>query len=67
MFANSRTTFTTWAVRHLSWNMSYHAEHHAMPTVPFHKLPDLHTRVAEHLKETEEGYVRFNREYVGAL
>jgi len=36
---NTRTTLTTRVVRFLAWNMPYHAEHHAMPSVPFHKLP----------------------------
>ncbi|MEL7471076.1 MAG: fatty acid desaturase, partial [Pseudomonadota bacterium] len=42
MFENTRTTFTSRLVRWLAWNMPYHAEHHAYPAVPFHKLPDLH-------------------------
>lgn len=64
MFENTRTMFTTGAVRWLAWNMPYHAEHHAMPTVPFHRLPDLHALVHEHLRETEPGYARFHRRYV---
>ncbi len=28
-------------VRYLFWNMPFHAEHHAHPGVPFHRLPDL--------------------------
>ena len=39
MFENSRTTFTGPLVRFLAWNMPYHAEHHAFPTVPFYRLP----------------------------
>ncbi|MDJ0827055.1 MAG: fatty acid desaturase [Rhodobacter sp.] len=67
MFENTRTTFTTRFVRWLSWNMSYHIEHHAFPSVPFHKLPDLHDLAAEHLRQTEHGYARFHRAYVGAF
>ena len=67
MFENSRTTFTSWIVRKLAWNMPYHAEHHAYPTVPFHKLPDLHALTRPHLKETENGYSRFHRKYAGDL
>ena len=29
-------------LRYLLWNMPYHAEHHAYPSVPFHALPRLH-------------------------
>ena len=67
MFANTRTTYTTALIRWLAWNMPYHAEHHAMPNVPFHKLPDLHDLTQAHLKETEEGYARFHRRYVDAF
>ncbi|MEO0681436.1 MAG: fatty acid desaturase [Pseudomonadota bacterium] len=63
MFANSRTTFTARAVRWLAWNMPYHAEHHALPTVPFHALPRLHALSRPHLKCTERGYGRFNRRF----
>ena len=67
MFENTRTTFTTWIVRTIAWNMPYHAEHHAYPTVPFHKLPDLHELTRPHLKETENGYSRFHRKYAADL
>ena len=39
MLENTRTTFTTALVRLIAWNMPFHAEHHAYPAVPFHKLP----------------------------
>jgi fatty acid desaturase len=64
MFENTRTTFTTKLVRLVAWNMPFHAEHHALPTVPFHKLPELHVAVREHLKATADGYARFNGELV---
>ena len=64
MFENTRTTFTTKLVRLVAWNMPFHAEHHALPTVPFHKLPDLHEAVRDHLKTTADGYARFNGELV---
>jgi fatty acid desaturase len=67
MFENTRTTFTTRLVRLIAWNMPYHAEHHALPTVPFHKLPALHKAVREHLKTTADGYTGFNRELVAGF
>ena len=67
MFENSRTTFTTKAVRALAWNMPYHAEHHAYPNVPFHKLPALHAHAVDHLKSTSNGYTEFARDYVHKL
>ncbi|MEM7236809.1 MAG: fatty acid desaturase [Pseudomonadota bacterium] len=63
MFENTRTTFTGWLVRMIAWNMPYHAEHHAMPTVPFHKLPIFHGLTRPHLKVTERGYWRFHRAF----
>jgi fatty acid desaturase len=67
MFENSRTTFTNRAVRWIAWNMPYHAEHHAFPAVPFHRLPDLHTLSAPHLRTTEAGYAQFTARYAAGL
>ncbi len=67
MLENSRTTYTVRLVRWLAWNMPYHAEHHAFPAVPFHKLPDLHQEVQSHLKSTSDGYGAFTRDYVARL
>ncbi|MEM7270291.1 MAG: fatty acid desaturase [Pseudomonadota bacterium] len=67
MLENSRTTFTNRVVRFIAWNMPYHAEHHAWPTVPFHQLPALHALAAPQLRSTSEGYAAFHGEMVGAL
>ena len=67
MFENTRTTFTNRIVRYLAWNMPYHIEHHAYPSVPFHKLPEFHDLVADHLVETEQGYARFTGRYVAGF
>ena len=67
MLENTRTTFTNAVVRFFAWNMPFHAEHHAYPTVPFHKLPRFHQIVHEHLKTTERGYGRFHRNFVRDL
>ena len=63
MLENSRTTFTNALVPALAWNMPYHGEHHAYPTVPFYKLPDLHKLTAQHLAVTENGYASFHARY----
>jgi len=39
MMTNTRTTVTYDFYCKLAWYMPYHAEHHAWPSVPFHKLP----------------------------
>jgi fatty acid desaturase len=67
MLENTRTTLTTRAVRFLAWNMPYHAEHHAYPTVPFHQLPALHDIARHHLRQTERGYARFHRKFMRAV
>jgi fatty acid desaturase len=63
MFENSRTTLTNKVVKLLAWNMPYHAEHHAYPNVPFHKLPDAHAVTAPHLTVIADGYVAFTKTY----
>ncbi len=67
MFENTRTTFTTSVARFLAWNMPYHCEHHAYPSVPFHRLPDLHALTKEHLVTISDGYTAFHIEYLDNL
>ncbi|MEM6985954.1 MAG: fatty acid desaturase [Pseudomonadota bacterium] len=64
MFENTRTTFTNSVIRRLAWNMPYHAEHHAFPSVPFHQLPSWHRHVRADLQCTSDGYSEFHRDYV---
>ncbi|MFD2738754.1 fatty acid desaturase [Sulfitobacter aestuarii] len=67
MLENTRTTLTNRIVRFLAWNMPYHAEHHALPMVPFHALPRLHAEIETHLKSVSNGYGEFSRDYVAGL
>ena len=67
MFENTRTTYTGALIRFLAWNMPYHVEHHTFPNVPFHKLPEFHGMIEEHLKVTANGYAAFTKEYAGHL
>ena len=55
---NTRTILTFAPMRWLSWNMAYHAEHHAIPLVPFHKLGKLHEVLHPHLGEMRESYIK---------
>ncbi|MFZ1469828.1 MAG: fatty acid desaturase [Paracoccaceae bacterium] len=64
MFCNTRTTFTNRLVRFLAWNMPYHVEHHVYPSVPFHRLPELHLRMQQHLQVTAPGYAAFTKDYL---
>ncbi len=61
---NTRTTLTNAFVRFVAWNMPYHVEHHAYPSVPFHKLPDFHNHIKAHIIHKQPGYFRFNQDYL---
>ena len=67
MLKNSRTTLTTAIVRRLAWNMSYHAEHHALPALPFHALPAAHALLEREIAVQSPGYVAAHREIVARL
>ena len=62
MLENTRTTYTNAVVRALAWNMPYHAEHHAYPAVPFHRLAEVNRVLAPQLKSTSLGYVAVHRQ-----
>ena len=57
MLENSRTTYTNALVRFLAWNMPFHAEHHAWPSIPFHALPATNAIIHDKLRKTAPGYV----------
>ena len=58
VFRNTRTVLTLAPLRWLAWNMAYHAEHHAFPGVPFHRLGRLHNALGDDLEAVERGYLR---------
>ena len=64
---NTRTTLTNALVRLLMWNMPYHAEHHLYPSIPFHRLPDAHRMIAARLGYLQDGYARWNRDFLRGL
>jgi fatty acid desaturase len=61
-FDNTRTTYTGMFVKWFAWNMPYHAEHHAHPSVPFHALPKLNGLVADRIVFGGHGYRAVTRE-----
>ena len=67
MFENTRTTYTNRIIRFLAWNMPYHVEHHTLPNVPFHRLPDLHDHMEGRHEVIANGYSEFTREYTAQL
>jgi fatty acid desaturase len=54
--ANTRTVLTIAPLRWLAWNMAFHAEHHAVPSVPFHALPALHRELGPRIADVRRGY-----------
>jgi fatty acid desaturase len=62
MLENTRTTYTNAVMRALAWNMPYHAEHHAYPAVPFHRLPEVNRAIGPRLKVTAPGYIDVQRQ-----
>ena len=61
-FQNTRTTYTGAIIKWFAWNMPYHVEHHAYPSVPFHALPKLNRIVADQIVYQGKGYLAVTRE-----
>lgn len=64
---NTRTTLTNGLIRLVMWNMSYHAEHHLYPSIPFHRLPDAHLAIRSRLAVVQDGYRRWHAGYIRTL
>lgn len=69
LFENTRTARTGWLFRWLGWNMQYHTAHHLFPSVPFHRLADLHRAVVAKAgrEPPTMGYFEFQRETLRRL
>jgi fatty acid desaturase len=61
MRENTRTNLVSLPWRFLAWNMNYHAEHHYVPSVPFHALPRLHEKLKSHIVVEPGGYLGAHR------
>ena len=61
-FQNTRTTYTGMVTRWFAWNMPYHVEHHAYPSIPFHALPKLNEIVDDQIVFRGRGYLAVTRE-----
>jgi fatty acid desaturase len=66
-FSNTRTTRTNLAVRILTWRMSFHAEHHLHPSVPFFRLSEVRRLMAAQLPAATPGYIAFHRQLLRKL
>jgi fatty acid desaturase len=62
--ANTRTVLTWTPLRWLAWNMAFHAEHHAVPSVPFHALPALHAALGPRIEDVRHGYLATQRHLI---
>ena len=60
IFNRTRSMKTTKLVKLLMWNMTYHAEHHAYPSIPFHALPKLHELIKDEISHKDESYPGFH-------
>ena len=61
-FQNTRTTYTDSVTKWFAWNMPYHVEHHAYPSIPFHALPKLNEIVDRQIVFRGRGYLAVTRE-----
>ncbi len=66
-YANTRTTYTWWPLRLIFWNMTYHAEHHINPAIPFHALPAAHALMKPQIAHISPGYLSWTRGYLRRL
>jgi fatty acid desaturase len=64
-FDNTRTTYTGTVMKWVAWNMPYHVEHHAYPSIPFHALPKLNAIVDDRIVFRGRGYRAVTRETWG--
>jgi fatty acid desaturase len=67
LLTNTRTTLTLLPLRLLMWNMSFHAEHHLYPSIPFHALSKAHQHLNSHLSYVDKGYTKVNRDITSKL
>jgi len=63
----TRSFNTNRIVKSIMWNMPYHAEHHAYPSVPFHALPKLSEELESELQHKDDGIVSFHLKTIARL
>jgi len=67
MLVNTRTTYTNAALRLLTWRMPYHAEHHLLPSVPFHALARVNALLGKRTRTSAAGYFALHRSLLHQL
>jgi len=63
---NTRSTRVALFWRLLAWNMNFHAEHHLLPSVPFHALPRFNALLKGRIP-VRAGYRQGHREILAQL
>jgi fatty acid desaturase len=64
MLTNTRTTYTSGTLMLLAWRMPYHAEHHYLPSVPFHALARVNILIGARSRVTARGYIALHQDLV---
>ena len=66
---NTRTIRTNALLRWIGWNIQYHTAHHTFPSVPFHRLPQLHALIVARTGREPHTmtYLEFQRQIISAL
>ena len=63
----TRTITSNRFVRFWLWNMNYHAEHHAWPSIPWHQLPNAHDRINSQLESWVPSYTTLHANIIGRV
>ena len=58
VYENTRTMQTNCLFQKLAWNMPFHMEHHAWPSVPFHQLGQAHELLVNATQEKESSLLK---------
>ena len=64
---NTRTVYINPVFRYLYLNMNYHLEHHVVPMVPYHRLPELHREMRSQTPAPYENLWQVYKEMIPAL
>ena len=67
MRQNTRTSLVSPIWGFLCWNMNYHAEHHYVPSAPFHALSALHEKLKNHIHIEPNGYFGAHKDILSQI
>lgn len=67
VWRNTRSTKSNLIFRFIYWNNNYHAEHHALPQVPYYNLPRVHAIIGGQFKHQVQSFAGFHLRLVRKL